>query len=854
MIRSFIYNKKSDKTLFTGTSWQGLGGGLEDQIRNSYNNGYATGKFGIVGQNMIFTRTANINSVALIQGVDFQHDKRLDASTTEDPIDGFGTISGGIIDTNISGDIAENKAFRIIDSSTGATVNIKTMGLKVYSKDLTTFVTPPADRIYLDPLNGRFSMPKVAFWSKCTSLATITTPEVGVCTIPGSSPLTYAACKFDSGVYMPGTSVSAPSLNAINYRYTSVRPSNCNLTKGSVSFWCKISSSITLNYVYLDEYNAFPIPMTSETAAGGSVFFGGVRSEGYGNCSTDDGLVACTISSGSNTGWGVGIAQWVLNAEPLTQYRRLVLLFGSTVVGYVNVSKATLYHIYIAWDQAKSLSGGKSIRVFLNGSEVISTTNNLPSLTDLNFSAVAGRGASGFAMQSTSAYYGYTWLDNVKIWTDIIEDPSFEYNSGTGRESALHNIYGSSNNCQPSMSFKYKYIPPSDTPANLPKPTGGNTIIQLENISDYSNCIGYFGSSHKISKSDFTNLYEGVDYNYSDTLTNIYDTNASGVFSSGKIIRVVENGKNVNDITGLNLTPIAKNMTLSDNFSPSSNQIYIDPYNGKIALPGPIYWNKTNTQTPYLCRGLYSISYYQSNFTPTGGKFGDGNLSSLSSGSTISKSNISINLTSFPRKGTISVWNALPACGNTNGFGILALIGKLSSDSALQDASPFGVNHFTFGNGYNYIQIIFEGVVKATYSYGSPAYLSEIYDHIYVLWDYDKTLVGTDSIASASLVVFKNGVKILSITDTLPESSDNNIYITQKGRGDNGTRGDSYYSNLKIWNHIVTEDPTMEYNSGSGRENTLHYIYGATHDYAPYNLQVGYYKSSSIGNLITGNV
>jgi len=49
---------------------------------------------------------------------------------------------------------------------------------------------------------------------------------------------------------------------------------------------------------------------------------------------------------------------------------------------------------------------------------------------------------------------------------------------------------------------------------------------------------------------------------------------------------------------------------------------------------------------------------------------------------------------------------------------------------------------------------------------------------------------------------------------------------------------------LVIWDHVVSENPSWLYNGGVGRENALHYMYGAP-DYRPKltgpNNGVGYY-------------
>ena len=59
-----------------------------------------------------------------------------------------------------------------------------------------------------------------------------------------------------------------------------------------------------------------------------------------------------------------------------------------------------------------------------------------------------------------------------------------------------------------------------------------------------------------------------------------------------------------------------------------------------------------------------------------------------------------------------------------------------------------------------------------------------------------------------------------------------------------------YLDNLKIWNHVVTEDPEFEWNGGAGRENALHEMYGRDDDDPEYDYRpkltgpdggVGYY-------------
>ena len=53
--------------------------------------------------------------------------------------------------------------------------------------------------------------------------------------------------------------------------------------------------------------------------------------------------------------------------------------------------------------------------------------------------------------------------------------------------------------------------------------------------------------------------------------------------------------------------------------------------------------------------------------------------------------------------------------------------------------------------------------------------------------------------------------------------------------------------NIKIWNEVIS-DTAWEYNSGTGVEDALHYIYGAGNGYEPNNTQVGYFLADSGGS------
>lgn len=106
----------------------------------------------------------------------------------------------------------------------------------------------------------------------------------------------------------------------------------------------------------------------------------------------------------------------------------LRIYFGGTLKSSYthSLGENTWRHLYIVWDRAKGLSGGKSIRVWLDGVERVSTTASLPSATGHEF---------GFTIYSAPYMgEGYSYIDNIKVWDIAIDDPSDEYNSGDGKE------------------------------------------------------------------------------------------------------------------------------------------------------------------------------------------------------------------------------------------------------------------------------------------------------------------------------------------------------------------------------------------------------------------------------------
>jgi len=104
------------------------------------------------------------------------------------------------------------------------------------------------------------------------------------------------------------------------------------------------------------------------------------------------------------------------------------------------------------------MSGGVAVKLYINGTQVVNPAGGGWVGT------ISTPGRALFAYQSgSSSDYGYATSDNHKAWTELVGDPSnyssWEYNSGTGRESALHYIYGATSG--------YAYTPKLVSPGGV---------------------------------------------------------------------------------------------------------------------------------------------------------------------------------------------------------------------------------------------------------------------------------------------------------------------------------------------------------------------------------------------------
>ena len=788
---------------YVGAAWSNTGSAVQDPaaggVTPATNAIAGRGQFGTGSQPLDGHNIAKGTGggvTPMVPTIDFTYDRRLD-STEGSGVD--------VYDTASVGNLSSGTYFRIVENGSNIrnmlyprSPGVPSYGLQIIAKDLSTEISPIETQCYVDPVLGKFVLPRPVYWSKCESVANVlTSAEIGSATATDSNfdvTSTSTMAKFNNAIYQYST-------GNLGHR-TVFSIDNCILNAGTISFWGMNSG---YHKIYLD-------------------------------VATNTYVKLHTSSS--------------------------IYINGEEVATQSGVATA-LKHIYIIWDSNQNITGGKSIVVFINGVEVLSTTHDLTTFTsDVLFGYYINNGT-------------VSW-DNIKIWQDVIADPSFEYNGGGGRELAMHAMYGSANNYIPVITGTnngvcYNYLPLPADPVKLIK--GSNITATLENASNVMDGSGSFGGTSSLYTSAFVQLYDGTHFQYDKKLDasvmqdpingfgstpgGIIDTGISGSLASGKYIRVVDNTKNIVDVTGLNLDVYAKHIINPKLVTPSSTQCYIDPTTGIFILPRPIFFDKcdvspltpspqitsdlTPTYVPYESAYLDTPSWH----LPTGGKFGGCYIADHAfdhyATNTLTISPFAIK--TFPPRGVWSFWSSVEGGwrgrGNdTNGWAWFKLY--LSPNTYIQ----------AYSRSYTYEHFVYINNIQVYYlSVGT----SGIFRHYMVAYDTSGGLQG-----GGYLKFYVNGALIYTHASAFPYQSEYPKIEIMGGCSDTGDYNAYSYTkldNLKIWNEGTSDHLTdflsMEYNAGAGIENALHYIYGPANNYAPKLVSpggVGYFKSGSSGS------
>lgn len=389
-----------------------------EPVRNPY---HGFGTFGSSGSDVGYILRDNA-------GVDLMTSLGL---AFNDPASNIKILS--CFDPGASGPLADGKYLRIVHNGN----NILNLGLTpvVQQNFSTDQGSPGPQTFYIDPPSGRLLLPRPSYWSRFETVSNITSPEIrSWSNIPISNATgvlttdSVSSGKFTSGLYVVNHSTSKTrdgSRQIFPFGNNAL-----NISRGTVSVWIR-------GYA--------------------------MAKSGWGTTSATATVCPLNLANGNfqiylkSYFWTNNLPQYNVDTENL-----IIRINGSTV-SYTVPTQGSWYHVYAVWDSA-GLAGGKRVRVFVNGDE-ISSTLPLPVLTNTVFNSYINVLADNDLNAVNPDITSSGQMDNMKIFLgEAIEDHTWEYRNGMGREFALHYIYGSTSNYQPDLTTSgsgvmYYYIP-----------------------------------------------------------------------------------------------------------------------------------------------------------------------------------------------------------------------------------------------------------------------------------------------------------------------------------------------------------------------------------------------------------
>ncbi len=363
-----------------------------------------------------------------------------------------------------------------------------------------------------------------------------------------------------------------------------------------------------------------------------------------------------------------------------------------------------------------------------------------------------------------------------------------------------------------------------------------------------------------------------------------YDTGANGPFAAGTYVRIIENGRNIVDPSGLNLSPVSADTDTPR--SPSarlrddgtrSGECGINAARGWFVLPRPAWWHRLESwdslSTPVIneypenapttalisegqspAAGFYWL-ISQRGVLP--GTFGNAigakivaqsGLASLRRYSTYQWSasredaiDVFGGAARDLGRGTLSCWIRLRTVESTssNPYASIANRADASVTIQLSSAPPVRVTFSQTGASACTVSIV---IGDATMSSALPHRVD--WQHVYIVWDASRSLN-----ASRAFMLFVNGALHASHANEFPDLSGGTLRIMLAANamstvqtfgsdanatlGANDDAGSAGIDNLQIWNHVAAETPVWIYNAGAGRENALHAIYSPENGYRP---------------------
>ena len=302
--------------------------------------------------------------------------------------------------TGSMGNLTDGKQLTLVINGKNAMTEL---GLEPKTYDfVSNTIFPTKKEVFIDLYRGKFTIPRPSYWSRMESVNNLVNAEIYE-ELPYSTMngLKVSSCKYNLCVYTCDGFPQPEYLFPFGLK-------NKNFEKGTISIWVK-SGSIGISSVLL---NIFQI--------------------------SDDFKV------------------YILNTMVPYYNHKIYLKIFNDIKSYDLLSEQ-LYHIYIIWDRDKRLLGGKSVKIYINGNNISELESNV-SLPDLRSVQIF----CSILNQSTIYGISEVWLDNLKIWRDVVSDgpdaARWEYENS--RDDGLHYIYGPANNYRPEIvKVGYYYVP-----------------------------------------------------------------------------------------------------------------------------------------------------------------------------------------------------------------------------------------------------------------------------------------------------------------------------------------------------------------------------------------------------------
>lgn len=460
----------------------------------------------------------NSTGASLIEGTDYEYDKALDNSDSE----GY-----DIYDDNNSGAFDANKYIRVVEDGANVT---STLSLDVYAKNLSSWVTPPSDQIYIDPERGKLVLPSPSFFSKCENwidekvyIGNAEFIQFG----NGKKINDKLTSKFGLSSYgFYSTSSEKKTSNRI--KPLSLRSGNDSPNKGTASFWVA------------DKNN--------------------------------------NINDGSIEFFNFVIGDYTVKLQDVHGTGQTVQIFYKGVskssASYTWSSHDSIFqHVYIVWNKDGISAGSDIIKVYVNG-----TLRTSYDGTDGILNPTIGSTYLEYGVENLLAGNISQFVDNIKIWEDEIDTVTWLYNSGTGRENALHEIYGSDNGYIPELTIGYHYLDTDINALELNEDGATEGNIVLQNITGY-NKIGINFEKEDDGGIALVNIWE-TSNSIADTGNTYANTTIDNLTSTANLeIGMLVSGSGIASLTKIQAINSSTSITVDRATTATASGVSLNFYN-----------------------------------------------------------------------------------------------------------------------------------------------------------------------------------------------------------------------------------------------------------------------------------